>query len=94
MQMFSTDFKYFASATMEEQRQDLIVQFKQERHHWEQEKLKLESDLQEAKAALNQMRDEIKTRDENAMKDSQLGVTMEAVSLCLFSSILSYYLRS
>ena len=65
---------------MDEQQKDLIVQFKQERSHWEQEKSKLESSLNDINAAFNRLKDGVKNMEENAIKDSQLGLTMEAVS--------------
>ena len=70
----------FFVESMEEQRQDLLAQFKQERRRWEQERLKLESDLQGAESLLNQMKGDMKSKEEHLTKDAHLGLSMEAVS--------------
>ena len=65
---------------MEDERQNLITQFKQERRRWEVERSKFESDLHEAHASLHLIRNDLKSNDKVPTKDTQLGLTMEAVS--------------
>ena len=67
---------------MEEQRAELVGHFEQERRRWEHERNKFEIELKEAKASLTEMNEVMRKRkEENVIKDSQLGLTMEAVSL-------------
>ena len=70
----------FVSESMDEQRHDLVNQFEQERRHWEQERLTLESNLEKTQTSLNELKEDMKKIEEIPTKDSHLGLTMEAVS--------------
>ena len=65
---------------MEEQRRELIGQFEQERRRWDQERLKVIKERDDAKDLVADLRGVMKTKsEEQVLKDDQLGVTMEAV---------------
>lgn len=66
---------------MEEQRNDLISQFEQERRRWEEEKLALEKECKDSKSSLANLKIPSSPKKEEAqLENDQLGLTMEAVS--------------
>lgn len=65
---------------MEEQRNDLISQFEQERRRWEEEKLALEKECKDSKSSLANLKIPSSPKKEAQLENDQLGLTMEAVS--------------